>query len=301
MKKAFTLIELLVVIAIIAILAAILFPVFAQAKMAAKKTQSLSNVKNIALGIVMYADDADDTLPQSEYWGGNTGRPVYYWTAAVYPYIKSGKQKQLGGETVNYGTDGIFKSPGYPKTESNAANFEQQGGGSYGVNNGMFARNYENNGAAQANTSYTMTAIDGVADKVMILEKGANATNSYFYPWFHEWQKYWIWDIFPTDGDPTNPTRDGVDVYTVGRPGYDARYDTDCTAATDGAWECAAHPRYRFSGTAPMAFADGHAKAIKKGGIKWFQNIFVDRRGLSNNFSWYYGYVGGGWDKRYVC
>ena len=53
MKKAFTLIELLVVIAIIAILAAILFPVFAQAKAAAKKTSSLSNVKELALGSIM--------------------------------------------------------------------------------------------------------------------------------------------------------------------------------------------------------------------------------------------------------
>ncbi len=52
-SRAFTLIELLVVIAIIAILAAILFPVFAQAKAAAKKTQSLSNVKQIALSVLM--------------------------------------------------------------------------------------------------------------------------------------------------------------------------------------------------------------------------------------------------------
>jgi prepilin-type N-terminal cleavage/methylation domain-containing protein len=49
-QSGFTLIELLVVIAIIAILAAILFPVFAQAKDAAKKTQSLSNIKQLALG-----------------------------------------------------------------------------------------------------------------------------------------------------------------------------------------------------------------------------------------------------------
>ncbi|HEY0866952.1 MAG TPA: prepilin-type N-terminal cleavage/methylation domain-containing protein [Fimbriimonas sp.] len=62
-NRAFTLIELLVVIAIIAILAAILFPVFAQAKVAAKKTSSLSNVKQLALANVMYAGDSDDLFP----------------------------------------------------------------------------------------------------------------------------------------------------------------------------------------------------------------------------------------------
>ncbi len=63
MKRAFTLIELLVVIAIIAILAAILFPVFAQAKAAAKKTVCLSNVKQQALAFTMYANDNDDWTP----------------------------------------------------------------------------------------------------------------------------------------------------------------------------------------------------------------------------------------------
>src|ERR1022692_5345051 len=63
MKKAFTLIELLVVIAIIAILAAILFPVFAQAKEAAKKTADLSNVKQTATSFAIYITDADDTYP----------------------------------------------------------------------------------------------------------------------------------------------------------------------------------------------------------------------------------------------
>ncbi|HWD38935.1 MAG TPA: prepilin-type N-terminal cleavage/methylation domain-containing protein [Fimbriimonas sp.] len=68
MKKAFTLIELLVVIAIIAILAAILFPVFAQAKEAAKKTSCLSNTKQIGLSFMMYANDNDDN-----YVSLNTG------------------------------------------------------------------------------------------------------------------------------------------------------------------------------------------------------------------------------------
>ncbi len=63
-NRAFTLIELLVVIAIIAILAAILFPVFAQAKVAAKKTQDLSNTKNIGMATMIYSTDADDLFPQ---------------------------------------------------------------------------------------------------------------------------------------------------------------------------------------------------------------------------------------------
>jgi prepilin-type N-terminal cleavage/methylation domain-containing protein len=64
MRRAFTLIELLVVIAIIAILAAILFPVFARAKLAAKKTADLSNLKQIGNGIVLYMGDNDDFFPQ---------------------------------------------------------------------------------------------------------------------------------------------------------------------------------------------------------------------------------------------
>jgi len=62
-KHGFTLIELLVVIAIVAILAAILFPVFAQAKAAAKKTACLSNVKQIGLATALYEADYDDTYP----------------------------------------------------------------------------------------------------------------------------------------------------------------------------------------------------------------------------------------------
>lgn len=61
-RKAFTLIELLVVIAIIAILAAILFPVFAQAKSAAKKSASMSNLKQAGLAGVLYIGDYDDTM-----------------------------------------------------------------------------------------------------------------------------------------------------------------------------------------------------------------------------------------------
>ena len=68
-RKGFTLIELLVVIAIIAILAAILFPVFAQAKAAAKKTASLANHKQNTMAAIMYSNDYDDGVPLT-YWPG---------------------------------------------------------------------------------------------------------------------------------------------------------------------------------------------------------------------------------------
>src|SRR3989440_7237437 len=62
-RKAFTLIEVLVVIAIIAILAAILVPVFAQAREAARKTSCLSNTKQIGSAYMMYVQDYDEHFP----------------------------------------------------------------------------------------------------------------------------------------------------------------------------------------------------------------------------------------------
>jgi prepilin-type N-terminal cleavage/methylation domain-containing protein len=78
-RTAFTLIELLVVIAIIAILAAILFPVFAQAKTAAKKTQSLSNVKQMGTSVHIYLADHDDRMPRSFGWYNGIGNMWNYW------------------------------------------------------------------------------------------------------------------------------------------------------------------------------------------------------------------------------
>jgi prepilin-type N-terminal cleavage/methylation domain-containing protein/prepilin-type processing-associated H-X9-DG protein len=86
MKRAFTLIELLVVIAIIAILAAILFPVFAQAKLAAKKTVALSNTKEIALGMQLYVNDSDDNTPIVFTINGQGSVDVYQ---TMQPYIKN--------------------------------------------------------------------------------------------------------------------------------------------------------------------------------------------------------------------
>jgi len=93
-RQAFTLIELLVVIAIIAILAAILFPVFAQAKNAAKGAASISNSKQIGTSAFMYSADYDDMNILEVAWG-TPGAPVSYganyspWSWLMLPYMKS--------------------------------------------------------------------------------------------------------------------------------------------------------------------------------------------------------------------
>jgi prepilin-type N-terminal cleavage/methylation domain-containing protein len=97
-SQGFTLIELLVVIAIIAILAAILFPVFAQAKTAAKKTQDLSNVKQSMTGILIYAGDYDDYLPHTNW------QHDYVFAARVLPYTKNRQIFTSPGSSSKRGT-----------------------------------------------------------------------------------------------------------------------------------------------------------------------------------------------------
>src|ERR1700678_2459505 len=87
-RFGFTLIELLVVIAIIAILAAILFPVFAQAKLAAKKAVSVSNLKQLGLSAVMYINDYDSLYPFARASGACSAATETY-DIELQPYIKS--------------------------------------------------------------------------------------------------------------------------------------------------------------------------------------------------------------------
>jgi prepilin-type N-terminal cleavage/methylation domain-containing protein len=104
-RSGFTLIELLVVIAIIAILAAILFPVFAQAKLAAKKTAALSNIKQLGLATMGYLADNDDTYAEAVGGGctNDASSNNRIWGASIQPYIKN---KDIYTDPVA-GTSGI--------------------------------------------------------------------------------------------------------------------------------------------------------------------------------------------------
>lgn len=160
-SRAFTLIELLVVIAIIAILAAILFPVFAQAKAAAKKTSCLSNTKQVGLAAVMYAGDFDDTFPYNA--SGQIGITYYgepyvdgaldpsaatNWVRGVYPYVK------------NYG---VYLCPTSKDLDGN------DGWGCYETNGkpSQFCSAYAFNGIAIGKSTTTMPA---PADTIVINE-----------------------------------------------------------------------------------------------------------------------------------
>jgi len=88
MRRGFTLIELLVVIAIIAILAAILFPVFARAREKARQASCQSNLKQLALGVLMYVQDYDETLPLWNRFANANQMPLAP-PAAIFPYVKN--------------------------------------------------------------------------------------------------------------------------------------------------------------------------------------------------------------------
>jgi prepilin-type N-terminal cleavage/methylation domain-containing protein/prepilin-type processing-associated H-X9-DG protein len=90
-RRGFTLIELLVVIAIIAILAAILFPVFARAREKARQASCQSNLKQVALAFMMYAQDYDEKVTHTitKCWAGSTDQSSVSVYALIYPYVKN--------------------------------------------------------------------------------------------------------------------------------------------------------------------------------------------------------------------
>jgi prepilin-type N-terminal cleavage/methylation domain-containing protein/prepilin-type processing-associated H-X9-DG protein len=261
-NAAFTLIELLVVIAIIAILAAILFPVFAQAREKARQSSCLSNQKQIGLGVMAYLQDYDGTYPSS-----NNGQYVQ-WYNVIQPYIKNGELYN----GLSYGRGGVFSCPSFPSDD-----FGQ--GQNYGAHDDLFANNYGKNNPADIIPGYSDSVIDSPADKIIITEKGRNGA-SWGYETFLALQGWWADSVLT--GGVYDPAKDNSRISTL--PGYDRDLNSPLTN-----WEGARTIRYRHQGAANCIFADGHAKAMTKGSIKWYRNIYIKgphEDNIAKNYSW---------------
>lgn len=161
-RKGFTLIELLVVVAIISILAAILFPVFARARENARRASCMSNLKQIALGFMMYSQDYDERFPPSVVntpgsysWPNGTVTTSSYWTQKIYPYIKSVQ---------------VFNCP--------SSNYKWEGGRdsaiTYGVNSILFY--------SDADIGPSLASIANPSQTLMIADSASttNSTLGYF-------------------------------------------------------------------------------------------------------------------------
>jgi prepilin-type N-terminal cleavage/methylation domain-containing protein len=255
MKKAFTLIELLVVIAIIAILAAILFPVFAQAKLAAKKTQSLSNIKQTQLAMLMYTNDYDDVYayacPQSWWYPSEGG-----WAYSIYPYEKNLQ---------------ILRDP----TDPNSTTSVWEPSWEFPPSNPGVVISYVSNGYMYQNTAYStfMYGISGMDQTWM--SSHTTTTTSVTNPsstiaFAVSFGRSDLWGC--------NDMLDGVTWwdYSGGGPGMIPNGNPKNTIGTgpykagNGAGAATVvnqDPRFgavvsTYSGGAPFAFSDGHAKSM---------------------------------------
>jgi prepilin-type N-terminal cleavage/methylation domain-containing protein len=172
--KAFTLIELLVVIAIIAILAAILFPVFASAKLAAKNTACQSNARQCAMAVTMYLSDNDDTMPlfyayNSQPPSGQTGHKGV--ELELLPYTKNKE---------------VFKSPldsGGPFLKIDvpgASTYHAAYGSSYRFTHCLFS--VAAGESSQNNNVYTTTAI--VNYGAIVSPSESRAMRAEMFPFF---------------------------------------------------------------------------------------------------------------------
>lgn len=248
-SKAFTLIELLVVIAIIAILAAILFPVLAQAREAAKKAQCISNQRQLGLSTVMYTADHDDTYPP----GINTYRDgtITFVHDSTTPYRKN---------------KDILGCPSYPST-GNGQDYTgpNPAAGQYGQSLMAWVRNRAGSVYKSANqfryNAYTWNhALFGMLC-AGAPNTGMNIPTGTVDAYYGSATK---WDFIPANesllADPS-----GTLAYSDGY--FPRRYNR--TETTGGWinwwWKWEIWPRH-----APgmvMVFADGHSKFFKYDGL----------------------------------
>jgi len=243
MKRAFTLIELLVVIAIIAILAAILFPVFAQAKLAAKKTSDLSNVKQLMLGVMMYGGDADDTYPFC--WGWNSEwKP---WHQQIDPYVKNLQLWKSPVDNWGHGTengDPGCKSGQPTRVVTYSMNFTWP---AFGNETGNWW------GASGESCRMSATCDEGGASQTNVPSPANTILIAPRPNWYHQWCEGWASEVFFNYGE-FNMTGGGATMFTGGTnygltDGHAKFFKKAATLAAQGEQVGKAKPSYWPSST----------------------------------------------------
>jgi prepilin-type N-terminal cleavage/methylation domain-containing protein/prepilin-type processing-associated H-X9-DG protein len=276
-KKAFTLIELLVVIAIIAILAAILFPVFAQAKAAAKKSACLSNSKQMGLAVMMYGTDYDDYYPQAYYYPNDNGSgPIngvggyVQWSGLMQPYIKNFDIFRCPGSKANglaptnfIGNNAGYGVPGGQVTQYNLQDV-QAPRLSYIANSMLMPRKRR---SVDPMNVISQTTVDAVADTILIAEmtdypsciNDSSQASGVSYKTHRPANAIKLLDNTPFAGEA--PAE-------VGLAAYSAISVTDAknalsvcrTSGALGHFHIAYTQPDRHNGGANYTYADGHAK-----------------------------------------
>ncbi len=267
-RKAFTLIELLVVIAIIAILAAILFPVFAQAREKARATSCLSNTKQLALGILMYTEDVDETMPywnftnNADGYGGN-GVFTNWWFNATYPYVKNIQILSCPDDNADLTPMNFWQQAGWTNEQPaqwgiNPALYNAHI--SYGMTETMMCGEI-NDAWGPASSPVTLAAINKPAQTLVLADTYA-MTGGTIYDGNNSW------GYLP---DPTNPNdpRHSCIMYKVayanqGVSSLISVYgNEDPCNQTPPAWDSLT----RHTDGSNIAFCDGHSKWLRDSSI----------------------------------
>ncbi|HWD40985.1 MAG TPA: prepilin-type N-terminal cleavage/methylation domain-containing protein [Fimbriimonas sp.] len=267
MKRAFTLIELLVVIAIIAILAAILFPVFAQAKTAAKKSSELSNLKQITLAALIYANDFDDLFPTTSVY--NFVANDRAWPVRITPYTKNAEivrsplDTRIPEDYPNSWSGPWISVAGNSFCGGEGGNVQQNYGGE-----GIFGLQQSESGwdGFFTNGTTSQTDVTKVAETVMIGPKYTRDNQYTSLNWLGaNTAAVWLTNVFMWD---CNPAQDYYCAEGSGIPDgtRDAQYGTTRPfpmGPRGGVSMPESSAVGTSSGNANFSFADGHAKSMK--------------------------------------